>query len=165
MVLPPGDRSFRRLALGDIANDLAEATQPAGLVAKRGDRHVRQELGPVLPQPPALLFQAAGQACPREIGVRLAGRNIVRRVEQGKVSTDDFGFGPALDALCPKVPDGHPALRVEHVDGVACRPVDQQTQLLGQPRLDAGASWAWARCGKCREAVLDWKMIDGRDPS
>src|SRR5438309_1101541 len=46
-------------ALGDVAGDLGEADDVAGVVADRVDHHVGPEARAILAHPPAFLFEAA----------------------------------------------------------------------------------------------------------
>ena len=145
MPLAPQHGELGRFLVGDVADDLAEAAQRARLVAQRGDRDVRQELRPVLAQAPALLLHAAELARPAQVHRRLARGLILGRVEHGAITADDVGLGPALDPLGTAVPDRDPPVRIEHVDGIGRRAVDQQAQFLGQGGVERRRGLPWAR--------------------
>jgi hypothetical protein len=57
------------------------------------------------------------------------GRAVLLGVEAGDVRPDDLGRRVAVDALGARVPGRHPALGVEHDDGVVGQALDQQPEL------------------------------------
>jgi hypothetical protein len=55
-------------------------------------------------------------------------------VEDPEVLADDFVGGVTLAALCPRVPGGHPAVRVEHEDRIVADGLDQEPEPLLAPQ-------------------------------
>ena len=135
------ERLLRSSRLGQIAGHLGKSAQAAGAVAYRGDHHVGPEARAVLAKTPALVLAPALRGGDLE---QVRGRPRPERllgVEAGVVAAPDFLGAIALDPLGAGVPGHHPALGVEHEDGIVDHAVDEQPeahpvvrQRLGPPR-------------------------------
>jgi hypothetical protein len=120
-------------AVGEIARDLRETEQLAGLVAQRGDGDARPEARAVLAHAPALVLEAALGGRGLELVLRPAAVDRLAGVEGGEVPADDFLGGVALDALRALVPAHHPPLGVEEEDRIVLRLIDD---VLVDARID-----------------------------
>ncbi len=130
MGLSRADRIFGRPLVGDVGNDLREPAQFAGLIDQCGNRDSGEKLTAVLAETPVLLLEASLGPGPSEIRLRLSGCTGIGRIEQRRMFPEDFGFAPPLEAFGARVPDRHMAGRVEHVDRMPLRPIDQEVKLL-----------------------------------
>jgi len=115
---------------GDVAGDLGEAEQAAGVVVDGIDHHIGPEPLAVLAHPLGLALEPALADRGRQRLLRLSVGAILGRVEQRKVPADDLASLVALDRLRPGVPVGDQALRVEHVDGVVVHALHQEREAL-----------------------------------
>src|SRR5262249_21204303 len=116
---------FGAPALGEIARDLREADELAGLIAKRGDDDVRPEAVAVFAETPAFVLEAALARSDLELHLALARANVFYRVKAREVMPDDLGGAIALDALRTYVPARHHTARVEHEDRVVLHALDE----------------------------------------
>ena len=154
-----------RLALGrDIAGDLGEADQPAGIVADRLDDEARRETAAVLAHPQAVrldlaLFGRLAQRLRRHIGTP-----VFLGIEAGEMSSDDFAGLIALDPFGATVPGGDQPLGVEPVDRTVGDRLHKHLELLFgslQFLLDRVASRDVAHAADKRGAA---GQVDRRDP-
>ena len=131
MLFAPLECSLRRLLVSNIANNLTKTAQRPCIVVKRGDRNAGEEFGPIAAHTPTALLDAAADGGAVEIGLRLARRDFLGRVEDRDMSANDLGLGPALDTFGAAVPHGYPALGVEHIYRVIGGTVDEQPEFIG----------------------------------
>src|SRR6185503_282487 len=90
--------------LGDVAGDLGEADQLAGVVEDAVDHDVGPEQAAVLAHPPALGLVAADLRGGVERARRQPGGAVALGIEAREVLADDLLAGIALDAPRPGVP-------------------------------------------------------------
>ena len=115
-------------AFGDVAGDLGEAHQRAGLVADGADHHAGPEAGAVLAHAPALRLEAALVQGGGERPLRHPGGAVLIRVEGGEMPADDL-LGPvALEARGSGIPAADDPVRVEQIDRVIGDTVDQELE-------------------------------------
>src|SRR4030095_9063636 len=133
-----------------VARDLREADQrvalPDGI-----DQHAGPESAAVLLDAPALALELAGARGGRQRERRLAGRPILGRVDLREMPAANLRLGIALDALGARVPGGHVALRIEHVDravaNAAQEPRKARLATIGvQRRRSVAQSLIWRAC-------------------
>src|SRR6185436_19695237 len=94
--------------LADVARDLGESPQPAGLVPQRGQHHAGPEAAAVAPLPPALVLEPPDPLGRRQLPLWPPGGRILGGEEQAERAAQHL-FGPvALQALGARVPAGHP---------------------------------------------------------
>src|SRR5204863_6349084 len=106
-----------------------------------GDDHVGPELGAVLADPPALVLDPPRGGRLAEQPLRLAGGDVLLRVEHREVLADDVGPGVALQPLGTAVPAHDGAVRIDEEEGVLLHAVDQQAEaLVGLLQLTAGVA-------------------------
>ena len=126
LTLPQG--LLGSLAISDVAGDLCEADQVAGVVPDGVDDDARPEATAVLAHPPAFGFEhSLGQGD----GEGLLGRSgllILWAVEAGEVLADDLASRIALEALRARVPTAHNPLRIKHEDGVIADAINEQLE-------------------------------------
>ncbi len=144
------------LAVSQVAGDLGEAEQGAGLaVDDRIDHHMRPEQRAVLAHPPALAFETPLMQGGVQRPLRQTGGAVLIGVETGEMLAEDLGLLITLETLGTGVPAGDDARRVGHVDGVVDHRVDEQAKALllvdewglgGILKHLAGAS-VWIFCG------------------
>src|SRR5688500_4591096 len=103
-LLAPSQRVLGCLSLGDVPCDFGKADQRAILAAYWIDNDMRPHARPILADAPALLFEAALGSCDFERTPRQPCVQVLLRVEQGEVLTDDFVCGVAFEALRSRVP-------------------------------------------------------------
>lgn len=116
----------RLFPLAQVAGDLGVADQLALGRPDRIDDHMGPEPAAVLANPPPLLLETAFGRGLRQRPGRHAGGPVLVRIEAREMLADDFRRRIALEPLGPGVPADHPAVGVEHVDGVVGNGVDQQ---------------------------------------
>ena len=150
------------LAFGEIATDTRESPQISGRVVQGREDDTRQESRAVFPHAHAVFFQpTAGSGQPKYL-LRPASRDILRRIETGKISTDDLVGAVTLDLLSPGVPSDNLALRVHHDDRVIPHFVEEHPisllavlkRLLGTPAPRAVAPDA-PSCGSGDQQAKD----------
>src|SRR5262249_44509865 len=108
--------------------DLGKTQELSRITADRVDRDGRPEAAAVLAYPPAFGFVAALARRELEGARRDAGRPFLLGIEPAEMVPDDFVGGVALYGLPARVPVGHHAARVEHVDRVIDDALDQQAE-------------------------------------
>src|SRR5882762_1625142 len=118
------------LELAEVARDLGEADQHAVAISRRAQHDVGPEARAILPDAPALFLETALGAGDLELAFRLSCADLLRRVEAGEVLPDNLLRAVSLDVLGPPVPGCHPALAIEHEDGVVLLPLKQQAPPL-----------------------------------
>ena len=131
----------RLLAFAEIATDARKSPQISGRVVQGREDDTRQESRAVFPHAHAVFFQPAAGSGQPEYLLRPAPRDIVRRIETGKISTDDLVGAVTLDLFGPGVPSDNLALRVHHDDRVIPHFVEEHPisllavlkRLLGMP--------------------------------
>ena len=69
--------------------------------------------------------------CFAQVTFRLAGGNVLGRIEAGKVFPDYFLSRVAFDFLRAGVPRHHVPVRIKHVDRVFFYAIHQDVELLG----------------------------------
>ncbi len=121
--------------LGHVAGDFGEADQLALLIVDPVDDDAGPEARPVLAHAPALTRIFAFAARGLEHPLRHARLAVLFSIEFGEMLADDLFGLEALDALGTRVPAGHEALRVQHVDRIIDDGLDEQLEGLGRQRL------------------------------
>jgi hypothetical protein len=124
------ERALRFLLLADVAGDLSEADQLAGLVVDGIDDDAGPEAGAVLANAPAFGFELAFLGGGPQRFRRNAGCLILLGIEAREVAPDDLVGLVALEATRAGIPGGDMPLPVEHVDGVIGDRVDEQLEAL-----------------------------------
>src|SRR6185295_10545559 len=104
---------FVTLSLGKVARDLGESHEGAARVANGRNHDVGPELRSVLPNPPALVFEAAETLGTLQLELTFARSNIRFRVKSRKVLADDLLGGVALEPLGAGIPGGDVTRRIE----------------------------------------------------
>ena len=118
----------RRCVMSRVTFAKPSSSPPRPWIAR--EDHVRPEQGAVLAHPPAFVLDAAVHPGRANLGCRLAGQLVLRRVEDAEVAADDLVGGVALQCLRAGVPAAHRAVHVEHEDGVVAHAVHQQPEAL-----------------------------------
>ena len=121
---------FARLARREVARDLGEASELAGVVPQRRDDDLGPEARPVLADSPRFLLGAPVGGGARELGGGLAGRHVFREEEDRHVAAEDLVGRVSLQPLGSLVPADHLAVGIEHVDRVVGDPLDEQSEAL-----------------------------------
>ena len=140
--------------LGHVAGDLGEADQLAVIVANGVDHHACPETRAVLAHAPAFGFVAAGFPRGLERAFRHAGVDGLRACRNVLKCSPTISSGRvALDALGARIPVGHAAFGIEHVDGVIGDALDQQAEApLGIEKRLLGIFFVGHVAGDLREA-------------
>ena len=112
--------------LRQVAGDLAEANERSTGVAERGDHDVRPESGTVLPDAPTLVLHPALARRYFKLPRRLSARDVLGRVEDRKMPSDDLIGCVALEAKRALVPAQDVPGWVESEDGVVLHPLDEE---------------------------------------
>src|SRR4051812_4006516 len=123
-------RLLRRLPLGDVAGDLSEADQSAGLVPDWINNNAGPEPAAILAHPPAFGFERPVALCHTQRLHRYARGAIRVGVEAGEMLADDFGGAITLQPLRTRIPVRDVPGRIEHEDGVVDDALDQQAKAL-----------------------------------
>ncbi len=112
------------------------------VVAKGGDRDIGPKRRAVLAHAPSGIDKAALFRGYLQLVLRPAALFRFGRIKDRKVLPDDLARRVALDPLSPAVPGGHPAIGIEHEDGVFADAFDQEAKALFAPAqvLFVGAS-------------------------
>ena len=100
------------------------------IVADGVDDDMGPKAGAVLADAPAFFFKSALSLDGFQRLLRLAGFPIFIRIELREVRPMISSWQIAFDPLRAKVPVGHDAFWVEHVDGVVGNTLHQQPELL-----------------------------------
>src|SRR5262245_41486347 len=79
--------------------------------------------------PAALLVAPLGRRNPED-ALRLVSLDVLTRVKDLKIASDDLICPIPLDPLCSGVPTDHTTLRVEHKNGVILNSLNQQSKAL-----------------------------------
>src|SRR5207245_10862029 len=109
-----------------LARDLAGPSQRGVRVAERGDHHLGPEARAVFAEAPRFPL---GPAVPRGAGEyfrRLAGEEVLGRVEAREALTDDLGGRVALDDLRAFVPGRDGAVGLEQEDRILPDPLERE---------------------------------------
>src|SRR6185295_7300413 len=115
-------------AVGQVARDLGKSDQLLVWPVERGNDDVRPEARPILPDAPAFVLEASL----RRSDLQLVRREVARlgRIELAEVLPDDLRSAVSLDQLGAGVPRCHPAVGVEHEDGVVLDALHQKAKAL-----------------------------------
>ena len=124
------ERDLRLALRGDVAGDLGEADQFAGVVADRVDDDAGVETAAILAHAPALRFVLPLARGNLERALGLARGAVLLGKEEPEMPADDFVGTIAFDAPSALVPVVHAAVGVEHVDRIVAHAFKQQSVAL-----------------------------------
>src|SRR6185312_3213498 len=143
----PADFVLGLPASRQVAGYLAEAAQPAFLVAQGRDDDVGPESRAVLAYPPTLVLEAPLLRGHFELHLGLAVLQVLRRIEAREVLADDLVGLPALQALGGRIPGEYVTTRVQGDDRVVPDVVDEQAHELLRLRRGLAGRGPWMAAG------------------
>src|SRR3569623_142956 len=111
-------RFLRCSPLGDIACDLGETNEVAGIVSNRVYDNTCPKTSPIFADPTPLVLEFSFIQRRLQRSGRNTRRLVLRRIKAGKVLTNDLMGSVALEALCTGIPATHVAFRSQHVNSV-----------------------------------------------
>src|SRR6185295_1553135 len=97
---------------------------------QRSDNYVCPDARPVLAQAPAFFLIDAGSGGDFQLSRRLSAIQILLRIKDREMLSDDLVGGVALDPLGAGVPGSDVSPGVEHEDGVVPDALDHEAEAL-----------------------------------
>jgi hypothetical protein len=121
---------LRAHAVGEVAGDLGESDESAGLVANRRDRKIRPEARAVFSNAPPFVFDTAVSCRNFQFPSRLPALIVFGRKEAGEVLPQNLGGGITLQASSAFVPAADMTFRVQREHRVIFHRFDEEAKAL-----------------------------------
>src|SRR5262245_55128090 len=109
---------FSTLALGQVPCNFCESDQDVVSITNRCYDKACPEGRSILAHSPSFVFESTRLRCYSKFVLGVAAINLVRWIEAGKMSTDNFVGLIPFKTLGTRVPIDHVAFRIQHEDSV-----------------------------------------------